>query len=323
MTKLVITGNHLTPAEALIEQLPKGWRVHKLGSVGGPKFKRYDWWGSLRGLVKLPGLIWQAKTKLQLIKAKLVVSFGGYSAVPVCLAAKILKIPLLIHEQTFAAGLASKITGRLADVIAISWKSSRRNFPKLKTVLTGNPLRREILRVKRRPQPVIYITGGHQGSRVINKTVESVLPRLLQQFTVYHQFGQGRPPEFKDKRYISQRYFDVKTLAQIYSRAQLVVGRAGINTVTELAYLKLPAVLIPLPYTQRLEQDVNARYLKKLGLAVILLQEQLTPAALLLAITQAKSLSRTRSGAGGFPRARVREAAKKLCRLVVKLSRET
>jgi len=320
MTSLVITGSHLTPAEALIEQLPKSWRVHKLGSVGGPKFKRYDWWGSLWGLVKLPGLICQAKSILQLIKAKVVISFGGYSSVPVCLAAKILKIPLLIHEQTFAAGLASKITGRVADIIAISWKSSRGYFPRQKTVLTGNPVRREILRVKRIPRPVIYITGGHQGSMIINQTVEQVLPRLLQQFTVYHQFGKLPRPAARE-HYVTKAYFSVGELAQIYSQAALVIGRAGINTVTELAYLGIPAVLIPLPYTQRQEQDVNARYLKKLGLAVVLPQEQLTPPSLLAAIEKAKNLPRTQRGAG-FPRARVKAAAEKLCQLVVKLSRE-
>lgn len=318
MTSLVITGSHLTPAEALIEQLPKGWRVYKLGSVGGPKFKRYDWWGSLWGLVKLPGLIWQAKTKLQLIKAKVVVSFGGYSSVPVCLAAKILKIPLLIHEQTFAAGLASKITGWLADIIAISWKSSRGYFPRQKTVLTGNPLRREILQVKRRPQPVVYITGGHQGSRVINQTVAQILPQLLRQFTVYHQFGKLPRPAARE-HYVTKAYFSAGELAKIYSQAGLVIGRAGINTVTELAYLRIPAVLIPLPYTQRQEQDVNARYLKGLGLAVILPQERLTPGSLLEAIFRAKSLPRTRSGAGGFPRARVKNAAQRLFKLCLNL----
>ena len=91
--------------------------------------------------------------------------------------------------------------------------------------------------------------------------------------------------------------------------------------MTELAYLGIPAVLIPLPYTQRQEQDVNARYLKKLGLAVVLPQEQLTPPSLLAAIEKAKNLPRTQRGAG-FPRARVKAAAEKLCQLVVKLSRE-
>jgi len=321
MIKLVITGNHLTPAEALIEQLPRDLKVYKLGDLNGPKFKRYDWWHSVWGLFKLPGLILKAKAKLRKISAAVVVSFGGYSAVPVVWAAKILKIPILIHEQTFAAGLASKITGRLADVIAISWESSRQNFPKLKTVLTGNPLRGEILRVKRRPQPVIYITGGHQGSRVINKTVEQILPQLLQQFTVYHQHGKLPRPAVCE-HYVTKAYFSAGELAKIYSQASLVIGRAGINTVMELAYLKIPAVLIPLPYTQRLEQDINARYLEKLGLAVILPQDRLTPASLLTAIGKASSLPQTSPGSG-FPYVRVREAAKKLCRLVVKLSRET
>jgi len=319
MINLVITGSHLTPAEALIETLPAGFKVHRISSPDGPKFKRYDWWGSLGGLIKLPGLVGRAKTSLQLIKADAVVSFGGFSSVPVCLAAKWLGLPLLVHEQTFGAGLAAKITGPLADIVAISWKSSFKYFSRQKTFLIGNPLRREILKVARLVKPVIYIGGGHQGSQIINETVAAVIDQILAKATVYHQFGRLRRPTAR-QNYLTKPYFRVKELAKIYAQAQVVVSRAGINTVTELAYLKIPAVLIPLPYTQKNEQAVNARYLEKLGLAVVLPQDQLTPEKLLAAIGQAATL---RAAGKIFPRERVKNAAKNLCRLVVKLSRET
>ncbi|MBU2051923.1 glycosyltransferase [Patescibacteria group bacterium] len=321
MTKIVITGSHLTPALALTEQLPTNWRAYELGEDDSPRFRRYDWWGSALGLFKLPGLVWKTTSKLQLIKPAVVVSFGGYSAVPVCLAAWWLKLPLLIHEQTFGVGLATKITSRLASQVAISWQSSRGYFSAKKTVLTGNPVRKAILNLTRSPRPVILITGGHQGSLVINQAIGPILHRLLKRFTVYHQYGLSQPEELTHPRYHAQRWFNTQELARIYSKARLVVGRAGINTVTELAYLKLPAVLIPLPYTQRGEQLRNALYLKSLGLAVILPQAKLTPGNLHQAIIRANS-KLPRNPKVNFPARRVATAAQSLYQLVAKLRRD-
>jgi len=322
--RLVITGSHPTPAQALMEQLPKdlpaqaGWTVFQLSSATGPKFKRYDWFGSLVGGVRLPGLVWQVKRKLQLIKAELVISFGGFSSVPVVLAAKLLHLPIIIHEQTFGAGLASRLTARVADRIAVSWKSSLKYFPRNKIVLTGNPVRQTILKVRRRPEKVLYFSGGSQGAQIINQTLEPLLPELTKKFMVYHQYGRLPRPAGR-KNYVTKSYFSVDELAQIYSRCRLAIGRAGINTVTELAYLKIPAVLVPLPHTQKNEQAINAHYLKKLGLAVVLPQDQLTPASLLGAINQVDRLPQTRRGLG-FPRSRVMNAASNLFRLCSSLS---
>lgn len=312
MIKLLITGSHQTPAQALIEQLPRKWIVFQLDNRDGPKFKRYDWWGSLKDSWRLPGLIWQFKNQLQLVKPNVVISFGGYGSVPVVAAAKLLRLPIIIHEQTFSAGLASRFTGYLAEVIAISWLSSRRCFPQGKTVLIGNPLRQKIINLVRKPKNSLYITGGNQGSRAINQVIEPILPQLVKEFTVYHQFGLNQPPAYKDRRYISRPYFSVGQLAQIYAQARLVVGRSGINTVTELGFLRIPSVLIPLPFTQKNEQAVNAHYLEKLGLAVVLPQERLTPANLLAALDQAQKL---RPSKIKFPRERVKNAAQRLFKL--------
>ena len=315
--RLVITGSHRTPAQALMEQLPKDWIVFQLSSETGPKFKRYDWFGSLVDGVRLPGLVWQFKRKLQLIKAEMVISFGGFGSVPVVLAAKLLHLPIVIHEQTFGAGLASKLTARVADRIAVSWKSSLKYFPADKTVLTGNPVRQTILKVRRRPENVLYISGGSQGAQIINQTLVPLLPELTKKFMVYHQFGRLTRPAGR-KNYVTKAYFSVDELAQIYSRCRLAIGRAGINTVTELAYLKIPAVLIPLPYTQKNEQTTNANYLKKLNLAVVLPQDQLTPEGLIKAINQVNRLPQNRRG-WGFPRSRVMNAASNLFRLCLSL----
>jgi UDP-N-acetylglucosamine--N-acetylmuramyl-(pentapeptide) pyrophosphoryl-undecaprenol N-acetylglucosamine transferase len=312
MIKLVVTGSHPTPAEAVIEQLPDNVRVYRWGDLAGPKLARYDW----RSLVKLPRLIGLTrlfKQRLKQLRPNLVLSFGGYPAVPVCWAAKLAGVPVIIHEQTFGAGLASRLTAPLAQKIAVSWDVSLNYFSSGKTILTGNPVRRAILSVRRRPENVIYITGGSQGAQIINQTLKPILPVLTEKFVVYHQFGrQPRPPARKN--YLARRYFTVRELTEIYSRARLVVGRSGINTVTELGYLQLPAVLIPLPFTQKNEQLVNARYLADLGLARLLTQAKLTPENLLAAIQQAIARLPL-PGKTTFPRERVRKAAAVIGRL--------
>lgn len=316
MNTLVITGCHFTPAEALQEQLPEDWRAVWLADPAAPKFRRYDWPGSLGNLVRLPGLISRAAARLKQVRPAIVVSFGGYSSVPVCLAAKWLGLPLLVHEQTFGAGLAARITGIIANKVAISWPSSRRYFSASKTVLTGNPIRQKIAAASRSPRPVIYVSGGSQGSLAINEALRPVLPELLGRFTVCHAYGR-QSPLTKHPKYLAKPYFDSEELAKIYSRSRLVIGRSGINTVTELGYLGIPAVLIPLPYTQKGEQAANAAYLASLGLAVVLPQTGLTPVTLLAAVNRCAGL---KAGASRFPKQLVAGAAAKLWQLCLELS---
>lgn len=329
--KIVLTGSHLTPALALEAKLKsKGWEVVYL-IIKSPKFSRHQPIISSLSLIKLPFSLFQALKRLSSIKPKLVVSFGGYAALPVCLAAKLLRLPLIIHEQTLASGLTSKITALIADKVAISWPSSRAFFPQKKIVLVGNPIRQEILAVKSlktksHSRPIIYITGGHQGSKIINAAVAEILPRLLEKFTVYHQFGLAQSDlalknqsGFKHPRYILKRWFSGKELAAILYRTALAVSRSGINTTTELAYLHLPAVLIPLTTAQKNEQITNAQFLKSLGLALILPQSKLNPANLLQAINRGlKQLPQTASSK--FDSRLIYSAADNLYQLIDKFS---
>ncbi|MFC1627256.1 glycosyltransferase [Patescibacteria group bacterium] len=313
---ICLTGTHLTPTLALIEKLKAenlstfylGRKTLteqtllpelnvKLFSIISPKLNRHQPLTLVTNILKLPiGLI-QSIYLLKKLKATVIVSFGGHVAIPVCLAGKLLNIPIIIHEQTFAAGLTSKITALLAKKIAVSWPASQKHFPAKKTVLTGNLVRSKILTTKRTSsqQKTLYITGGNQGSRAINSTVNQVLKSLLQQYTIYHQFGMSQsaknwqqqlkihnslPKNLKSKYHL-KKWFSEQELSKILSIANLAVTRSGINIVTELAFLKTPALLIPIPITQKNEQLVNANYLKDLGLASILKQSALTPESLL------------------------------------------
>jgi UDP-N-acetylglucosamine--N-acetylmuramyl-(pentapeptide) pyrophosphoryl-undecaprenol N-acetylglucosamine transferase len=246
-------------------------------------------------LAKFPLGFTQSLKILREIKPEVVLGFGGYVSLPVVLAAFFLKIPIVIHEQTLEAGFANRIEAKFAQKICISWQSSEQYFPRHKTVLTGNPLRGVVLNAKPFKEetglPKIYITGGSSGSHAINLLVEKSLSGLLKNFTVVHQTGDAKKYADFDKlqaaasklnsqlskNYHPQKFFSPEEVANNLSRANLVIGRAGINTVTELIYFKTPAFLIPLPFSQRKEQLKNALFLKGLGLAEIGLQNELTP----------------------------------------------
>lgn len=320
--KIVLTGSHLTPALALKTKLQQhAWQVIEL-KIPSPKFNRHQPIMAALSLIKLPLSFFWAYQSLLKIKPRLVVSFGGYAALPVCVAAKLLKLPLIIHEQTFQAGLTSRLTALLADKVAISWPSSRSCFPKSKTVLTGNPIRQELLDLKPKKLNSIYITGGHQGAKVINDTVIKILPQLLKNFTVYHQFGLAQSEsafkqqlQFKHPHYILKRWFGTPELAKILEQVDLVISRSGVNTITELAYLQLPAVLIPLTTAQKNEQITNARFLESLGLAIILPQSEINPPNLLRVIkTALKQLPRQTSLT--FDYSLIRSAADNLYQLI-------
>ena len=289
---IILTGSHPTPLEALAFKLNSNGYKTKILTVSTPKFNRHQKLISSLSLIKLPLSILKAKTQLAQLQPILVVSFGGYQALPVCLAAKLLHLPLLIHEQTFTPGLTTKLTSLIANKIAVSWPQSLSLFPSKKTFLTGNPLRQEIITIRRQshPLPTIYITGGHFGSKAINQAIEPILPQLLKKYTIYHQFGLNqtdKPPAIKHPNYHLQTWFTSNQLKKIYSFSDLIVSRSGINTVCELAYLKIPAVLIPLETSQKNEQLTNAQFFKSLGLGLILKQSQLDPQTLAFTINQA------------------------------------
>jgi len=335
--KIVLTGTHFTPALALIDKLKQEkYKILYLGrqtsladsnqpsiekqllpssqiifkSIISPKLMRFNLFKSFLNSFKFPLGIIQSLIYLASFKPKLVFSFGGHTALPVCLAAKILRLPIIIHEQTFAAGLTSKITAKLANKIAISWPASTQHFKASKTVLTGNPIRQKIIDLKsilaksvKFPllEKSIYITGGNQGSKILNQNVNKILIKLLNQHTVYHQFGLAQSksswenqqsiknslPNDLKKKYFLKRWFSINDLISIFKRIHLVISRSGANTITELGFLNKPAVLIPLPHSQKNEQLINAQYLKKLGLAIILPQSKLTPRSLYKSILKA------------------------------------
>lgn len=266
------------------------------------KLRRYlSWQTPVDLLVRLPIGAIQALGAVRRFKPAVIFSTGGYVCVPTVVAGWLLHVPALTHEQTALVGLANRIAGRFARRVAVSFPQSLHYFPGGKAVVTGNPLRPELLQGDAgravelfglsRDVPTVYVTGGAQGSHAINMAVREALPTLLECCQVIHQCGEGTDgkggdlqalqaaketlPDKLKKRYKVQAYVGDE-IGDVYALASLVVGRAGAGTVNELANLGKPAVLVPLPGAASGEQEANARALEAAGGAVVLLQSDLT-----------------------------------------------
>ncbi len=320
--KIVIIGGHFTPALAVMEALPKNVQVTYIGrkylfekdktvsleyqtitksgipfvSLTTGRIQRTFTLQTIPSLLKVPYGLFQSFEILRKCKPDIIVGFGGYLSVPVCLAGKILGIPIIIHEQTLEVGLANKIIAHFAKMICISWKSSEAFFPKGKTVLTGNPLPESMLENSQGGYqssgglPGITIIGGSSGSHAVNILIEQCLPQLLEKFILFHQTGDAREfddyerlqtikhtlPEKLQKRYTIMKYIEPKHFISILKQTDLVISRCGINTITALLFVKKPSLLIPLPISQRNEQYKNAQILQQAGIAEIVQQQTLT-----------------------------------------------
>jgi len=227
-------------------------------------------------------------------KPHLVVGTGGYSSAPVGLAAHLLRIPLLIHEQNLYPGLTNRFLFRFAREIDITFPKSKEYFKKKRVRVTGNPIREEILNLnkeralknlKLRPRRFnLLVFGGSQGARAINYCLARILKKGLLE-------GNGLQiillTGFFDFEYLIQAAKSSKipllirpflhNMADAYGAADLVISRAGATTLAEITACSLPAILIPYPRATRRHQEYNARHLAKEGAAMIILEKNLSP----------------------------------------------
>jgi UDP-N-acetylglucosamine--N-acetylmuramyl-(pentapeptide) pyrophosphoryl-undecaprenol N-acetylglucosamine transferase len=260
--------------------------------------------GSLRGLLTLQNLadafrvpvgVAQAMGEVRRFRPDVVLATGGYVSVPPVVAAGLRRVPVLIHEQTVQIGLANRITARFAARIALTFEGAASELPpgqRRKAFVTGNPVRaaifggdraRAVGRLGFDPAddalPAVYVTGGALGARSINRAVESVLPGLLAGCRLIHQCGKadgGRLagvrealPEALRRRYHVAAFVGAE-IADVFALADLVVGRSGAGTVTEVAAVGKPALFIPLVPTGGDEQTRNARRSVEAGAAGLL-----------------------------------------------------
>ena len=317
MKTLVFTGGHHTSGLEVAKELKKqGWSIlwyghrHSLWgdssdsaeyrdvtAAGIPFYdlkagKFYQTYNPLK-LIRIPFGFLQSLYLLLLHHPDGIVSFGGYLAVPVVISGWLLSIPSITHEQTVVAGFANKLIAKFARKIAVTWPSSLSHYPN--AVLTGLPLRPELLGIKNLPagRQVIYITGGKNGSHIINEIVFKSLSELTNNYKVIHQTGFADLPKaesIKNKNYECFAYDSQKAMTAL-SRASLVISRSGAHITYELGLLRIRCVLIPIPWVSHNEQLKNAEILAKSDLAIILPEKNLNSESLLDSIQRALKLN--------------------------------
>ncbi|MCR4263384.1 MAG: UDP-N-acetylglucosamine--N-acetylmuramyl-(pentapeptide) pyrophosphoryl-undecaprenol N-acetylglucosamine transferase [Candidatus Roizmanbacteria bacterium] len=325
---ILITGGHISPAVALIQELRRrgGYAVHFIGrryafaeakerrsfeyeivtrlsipftDLESPRFPSGISFASFVFPFLLSGKIIAARAILKRIRPEAVISFGGYISAPVVLAAWLLHIPVIMHEQTMLPGRANRMLSRFALFMCISWEESRKYFSESvqkRCILTGLPVRDEVRSLvekkdtnKKTQKKLIYITGGSSGAHRINSLVLDALPELLKRYEIVHQCGDSQfhdyemltqkrdtlPAELK-KRYRVYKYIAVEQIASILHQADIMVGRSGANTIIEIALIGKPAILIPLPESAFDEQKKQADLLEQKGSAIVCDQQTLT-----------------------------------------------
>lgn len=239
-------------------------------------------------LLKLPYALIQSFGIIGRLSPCLVLGVGGYSSGPVCLAARIMGVPTAIHEQNSYPGLTNRLLCRIVDRVFISFKECKTYLSGGRVFLTGNPIREELLEDSERPDTgekgfTILVMGGSQGARAINRAFVSALEILK---------GKGRSPhvihqtgvrdffhveeEYKQKGLKGEVIPFIGDMAQRYGLAHLVISRAGATTVSELAALGKPSILIPYPYAAYRHQETNAKLLLDIGGAEMIPEEELS-----------------------------------------------
>ena len=222
----------------------------------------------------------------------IIVSFGGYIALPVVVAGWIFGIPIVSHEQTRAPGLANKIIALFVRTMCVSFSEMEQEFSSKKVICTGLPLRRELLSKKNNTvpfksvdKPLLYIGGGTTGSFSMNGLIFDSISFLLEDFQVVHQTGsqsyekaieiKNLLPDEKQANYIPLKYIETEVLSKVYKECSMYMGRSGANSVYELAVFGIPSIFIPLPWSSRSEQEKNAKYIEKCGGAIVVHQNAL------------------------------------------------
>ncbi len=313
--KIVLTGGgtagHITPNIALLPRLEqKGYDVFYIGSYDGMekklmadfqvpyygistgKFRRYfdlknftDPFRVLKGLA-------EARRILKEIQPDLVFSKGGFVTVPVVRAAASLKIPCVIHESDMTPGLANKLCIPVAKKVCCNFPETLRTLPASKAVLTGSPIREELLHGDREAayrlcgfdssKPVLMVIGGSLGSAAINQAVRESLPALLEDFQIVHICGKDKIDNLllNTRGYRQFEYLKAE-LKDVFAMADVVVSRAGANAICELLALKKPNLLIPLSAgASRGDQILNARSFEAQGFSMVLDEDYLSPGLL-------------------------------------------
>ena len=317
--KIVLTGGgtagHVMPHIALLPDMKdRNWLVSYIGSSGiekklmkeqgipfyeipTGKLRRYLSVENFTDLFKILGGIFASFRHLIKLKPDVVFSKGGFVSVPVSVAARLLSIPVVTHESDVTPGLANKLITPLASKIIYAFPETARYLPSAKSISGGIPVRKELHNGSRSKalslcgfteedtRPVILCMGGSQGAKSLNEAIEKALPELSQRFRIIHLTGSGKSLSISHEAYKGFEFVS-KELKDLLSLADIVLGRAGANSIFELLELRKPMILVPLVVGSRGDQVLNAQSFAKEGWAMVLEEKNLNPDSLLSTLDQ-------------------------------------
>ena len=318
MKRIILTGGgtagHVTPNIALLPKLKElGYDIHYIGSYNGiekeliepfnipyygissGKLRRYFSWQNFTDPFRVLKGLSEANKLVRQLKPDVIFSKGGFVSVPVVMAGKRNKVPVIIHESDMTPGLANKLCLSSATKVCCNFPETVNNLPKDKAVLTGTPIRQELLHGNKEharaycgftsDKPVLLVIGGSLGAASVNEKVRKILPELLKEFQVIHICGKGKTDEsIQLTGYVQYEYVQ-EQLPDMFALADVVISRAGANAICELAALSKPHLLIPLSAkASRGDQILNARSFECQGYSMVLEEEEITEASLLEAI---------------------------------------
>ncbi len=303
--KIVLTGGgtagHVTPNIALFPSLKEaGYEISYIGSYDGiekklvtdfdipyygiatGKFRRYLDMKNLTDPFRVIKGFGEARKYLKKIRPDIVFSKGGFVSVPVVRAAATLHIPCILHESDMTPGLANRLCLSAAKKVCCNFPETLSMLPENKAVLTGSPIREELTKGDKiaaldmcgftANKPVILVIGGSLGAASINKAVREALPKLLTDFQVVHICGKDKIDNMllHMEGYIQFEYVKAE-LKDLFALADVVVSRAGANSICELLALKKANLLIPLSAnSSRGDQILNARSFESQGFSMVI-----------------------------------------------------
>lgn len=319
MKKIVLTGGgtagHVTPNIALIPSLQKeGFEIYYIGSKQGieksliekqeikyfeidtGKFRRYLSIKNLSDPFRILNGLRQAVSILKKIKPDIVFSKGGFVSVPVVIAASFLKIPVVIHESDMTPGLANKICIPRATKICYSFPETLKYLPDKKSIFTDSPIREDLfLGDKKRAEklcnfnnnkPIIMVFGGSSGSIILNNTIRFTLNDLLKNYNIIHLCGKNKTDAaYNNINGYVQLDYAGNSMKDFFALSDIVISRAGANSICELKALAKPNILIPLSKaSSRGDQILNALSYEKHGYSLVIKEEELTKESLINSI---------------------------------------
>lgn len=319
--KIIMTGGgsagHVTPNLALVPKLRNlGYEIQYIGTrdgierkiieehnikyniIAGGKLRRYFDIKNFTDPFKVIKGIKQAYDIIKSERPNIVFSKGGFVAVPVVIGAFFNRVPVIAHESDITPGLANKLSTPYCTKICVTFPEALKKLSKKKAVLTGTPIREELFTGSKikglkicgfsANKPVLLVIGGSLGARAINEAVRRNINKLLLKYNIIHICGKGNIKEdFKNN--INYRQFEYvnEELPDLMATADVVISRAGANSIFELLALKKPNLLIPLSAkSSRGDQILNAESFEKSGYSMVLKEENLNDETLIKSLEE-------------------------------------